>query len=631
MNNLFEKNIHALAQKDLAFAERVSRHIENDVPQLVQENGFYNFVYKNKNLHNPLNPLGEAQEIFAGASNEPVTIHLLFGLGLGYLFQVASANSKGTVIVYEPDLNIVKCAFKLVDFSRDIIKTNVYITDNLEDVCKYIYWHSNTQNTPLLLSTKTYRDLYGEKFNELVENLQRQIGRYNLDRKYTEEKFYTLSQRLFKGIPNLISYTPLLDLKDVYQGKTAVVVSAGPTLDRNIATIKKYRDKIVLIVVGTAIKAISANGITPDFLTIIETNDCSKQIQGIDLTSVNFITEPISHPHLANHSYKKIYSHIAANNPINAYWGELTGIDTTEYLSKGTVSYTAINAARILGCKKIVLVGQDLAYIEGQCYSKDSAYKDLVCAYNEIDKKWEIKAKDFDNFCASLGNSKDTNVQIRIAKKRLKDLNDSLYYVKGIKGDMLPTESVYAAFITPLSEYTKLYPDRKYINTSLVGAAIEGFENIPLEEALADAEEITDRGLNVDYKYDIPKIVLKLKAEMQSLRDLQNNIEVLQRQTKNLNNDIKRYRVPTPELLKTLKKVFLVYSEIHSKNKIFDIIIASERIAMDYEMKMTKEFNINNIQKLSDKITKFSCIANKKLSTIQNILTMTVNKLGDKT
>ena len=60
--------------------------------------------------------------------------------------------------------------------------------------------------------------------------------------------------------------------------------------------------------------------------------------------------------------------------PINHFWSEICGENIEEYWSKGTVSYNALNSARILGCSKIILVGQDLAYIEGQCYSKNSAY-----------------------------------------------------------------------------------------------------------------------------------------------------------------------------------------------------------------------------------------------------------------
>ena len=173
--------------------------------------------------------------------------------------------------------------------------------------------------------------------------------------------------------------------------------------------------------------------------------------------------------------------------------------DVEEYLSKGTVSYTALNCARLLGFSKIVLVGQDLAYIEGQCYSKDSAYKDLICAYNNESNKWEIQAKDFEQFAQAISPSLNPDVRISTAKKRLHNLNSSLHFVKGIRGDMIPTESVYATFIKPLEEYVLKFNDRKYFNASLVGAQIDGFENIALEDVLKDAELIRKADLNTDF------------------------------------------------------------------------------------------------------------------------------------
>ena len=108
MNNIFEKNINALKIKNTKLADKLLKHILTDVPQLVQENNAYNFVYKGKYLHNVQSPLGEAAEIFSMAENTPVAIHLIYGLGLGYLFQVASAKSQGTVILYEPSSFTVK-------------------------------------------------------------------------------------------------------------------------------------------------------------------------------------------------------------------------------------------------------------------------------------------------------------------------------------------------------------------------------------------------------------------------------------------------------------------------------------------------------------------------------------------
>ena len=234
MNNVFEKNINALKSKGIngeKLADKLLKHVLSDVPQLVKENNAYNFSYKGKLLHNPLSPLGEAAEIFSMCENTPITIHLVYGLGLGYLFQVVSAKSSGTVIMYEPDLNIMRTAFALVDFSNDILKQNVYITNDFSEACEYIYEKSNMKNTPLLLSTSAYQDLEPEKFNSMVTELQQVVGRFSLDLKYTRERFYSLILQIINNIPKLVHEVPIIEFKDRFKGKTAVVVSAGPTLD----------------------------------------------------------------------------------------------------------------------------------------------------------------------------------------------------------------------------------------------------------------------------------------------------------------------------------------------------------------------------------------------------------------
>ena len=623
MNNIFQKNINALAQKNEALARELLTYIPTDVPELKQENGAYNLFYKNQYLHNPANPLREAQEIFAMAENSPVAIHLVYGLGLGYLFQVTSLNSQGTVILYEPDLNIIRIVFNLVDFSNDILKKNVYVTNNLEQLSEYIYQKSNTKNSPLLLSTTSYRELNRENFASLVNELQQMIGRFGLDLKYTKERFWGLTRNLIKNLPNLVHETPIAEFRNRFTGQTAIVVSAGPSLDRNIETIKKYRENIVLIVVGTAIKTLYKHGIKPDILCLIEAYDSSKQIQGLDLSDVYFITEPTANNSLRQFEFKNTFSHIANNLPINDWWSKLTNIDIREYSSKGTVSYTALNCARILGCSKIIIVGQDLAYVEGQCYSKDSAYKDLVCQYNNETKKWEITAKDFENFCNSLSNSPNEEVRIKTAQKRLENLNASLYYVKGINGDMIPTESVYATFIKPLTEFTQTFNDRKYLNASLIGAQIDGFENMPLEEALKDSQKIESRELENKFQYNIPTITERLRTVKDGLKTAIDKLQEGQRLTKSLHNNLVRARNISPEILKLLKKISINYLDLSTnfanQNPLFEFITTSEKIDLDYEMKMMREFTFDSVNNMNEKLCKYYTNAQKRVEYINKM------------
>lgn len=623
MNNIFQKNLSILMVKNPKLAYKLQNYIPVEIPQLAQTNG-YNLVYKGKYIHSQNSPLAEAQEIFSYAKNEPVSIHLVYGLGLGYLFQVTSLNSKGTVILYEPDLNILKIVLSLVDFSQDFAKQNVFICSEFDEVSKAIHQKSGMENSPEMLVLPYQIDADEKGFEELVQKLQNIIGSYELDLKYTKEKFYPSLKLLLKNFPYLLEETPLAELKDVYKGKTAVVVSAGPTLDRNIEILKQNREKYVLFAVGTALKTLITNDLIPDFLSIIETFDSSKQLTGVDLSNINFITEPYSNPVLRSFKFKKRFSHIASNVPINQFWAEICGLNIDEYFSKGTVSYTALNSARILGCSKIILVGQDLAYVDGQCYSKESAYKDLICAKNPETGKYEITAKDFEAFANSLSNAQDIEKRRKTAKTRLENLNKSLYFVKGITGEMIPTESVYAAFVAPLEEFAAKFNDRQYINTSLVGAQLDGFENLDLKTALSDSDIVGKVDLNSEFEYDKAGILLRLREKFAELDEALKMIEDGNKYVKRLNNDLKRYKSATVEVLKELKKLSEIYislsTEFSEKSKLFDFITITDRIDLDYEMKMVEKFDVETVTNISSKIAKYFERAQLRIKEIKGLV-----------
>lgn len=629
MNNIFIKNIRALALKNAILANKLQTFIPTEIPNVVQENGAYNLLYKGKLIHNKINPLEEANQIFLSSENTKISIHIVYGLGLGYLFQLASLKSKGSVILYEPDLNIIWLAFTLVDFSNDILKSNVFFTSTQEELLEALHRNSGNENSPVLLSLPYQRESNPEEFDSFVKKLQNTVGMFSLDLKYTKQKFYPTLKFLIYNFKNLLKDIPLAYCKDLYKDKTAVVVSAGPTLDRNIDTLKKYRDKFVLFTVGTAIQTLYRHGIKPDFLCIIESYNSSDQLKNLDLSDVNFITEPFAHPAFRKYNYKKTFIHPSSNTPINHFYSEIFNENIEEYFSKGTVSYTALNSARLLGCSKIILVGQDLAYIEGQCYSKDSAYKDLVCQYNKETEKWEITAKDFDKFASEISNSPIPEIREDTAKRRLENLNNSLYYVEGINGDMIPTESVYATFISPLEEYTKMFNDRKYINTSLVGAQIDGFENLPLEKALESSELIPDSFDEIDFNFDAEKIKSNLKIKTEELKSFLKLIDECKKIIKTMSNDIKRYKVINAEILKSLKKLTTNYltlsSDYANKSKMFEFIITADRIELDYEMKMMQEFNLENVLNLMNKLAVFFENTEKRIQEIERLVNESIN------
>ena len=270
-----------------------------------------------------------------------------------------------------------------------------------------------------------------------------------------------------------------------------------------------------------------------------------------------------------------------------------------------------------------------MAYVEGQCYSKDSAYKDLMCKYNAEKEKWEIVPKSFEDFAKAISALDDPLQRNKVAENRLRNLNASLYYVRGIQGGMLPTESVYATFVKPLQEYVAHFNDRSYINASLVGAQLDGFNNLPLEEALKDTEPVGNINLTSDFQFSSSEFELNLKNKLLELKKVLNYVEDGKKIAKALNNEIKRYRVVSQEVLKILKKLSLNYLEISGNlagsSKLLDLIIASDKIDLDYDMKMMKDLTVENIMNLNAKLNLFYDNTQKRIVEIERLINESFN------
>ena len=108
-------------------------------------------------------------------------------------------------------------------------------------------------------------------------------------------------------------------------------------------------------------------------------------------------------------------------------------------------------------------------------------------------------------------------------------------------------------------------------------------------------------------------------------------IDEIKKIYKNISNDIKRYRNITQEILKDLKKLTMGYTTLSydfgSKNMLFDFITTAERIEVDYEMIMTKEFTIDSIKNISQKIFDYANSSEEKIKTIAKEIDKILGKI----
>lgn len=180
--------------------------------------------------------------------------------------------------------------------------------------------------------------------------------------------------KLLFDIKNNVKLTPDLS-------KTALVVAAGPSLDKTIRQIKEKLNQYFIISTDTAYSTLIKEEIIPDIVISIDGQTVSynhfihahntKTVFYFDLCS-NF-----SGAYNSKSQNKNIVFFRSGHplcNIINSYCK-----DSIPYIftGSGTVTIAAVDLANQFGFKKINVIGADFAYLDGKPYAKGTYLDNL--------------------------------------------------------------------------------------------------------------------------------------------------------------------------------------------------------------------------------------------------------------
>ena len=588
-----------------------------------------NLNYNGVPLHDLIGAEIEAKNVFSKVTNNPLMMHIVYGFGLGYLFQQFALKSKGIVLVYEPSLEILASTLEVADLSKELSRPNVYVFNDFENL-KCAYEKLRVSNSETVITfLPSYAKIFGEDLKIFASEMQKVMGRSILNENYFKTKLRPAVKLVCENISYLLDEPLLLDFKDVYKDKTAVVVSAGPSLDRNIETLKKYEDNVVIIAVSQATRTLTQNGITPDFVVCIEQFDSSTQFTGVDTSNSYLILEPLTNTAQHKMNFKKKISYPSCTSIANLIWTNYAKIDATPYISSGTVSYTALYSAMFLGCKNIILIGQDLAYCDGKCYS-NGTNRGLVCKENPQTGKVEIVVAEGSE--AKLKQSLYGNSAIKeedkdkLLQKYVENINAKLSYVDGIKGNKLPTTADYASFISQFEEFAKQYGNKlNLFNTSLEGAKINGFEDLPLENLLKNTEKLEKVTLNKVPNYNLNEIKTSMQKEIETLSSLQNLMLKAEKLVGNYERELeKNQNTLTPQAGAYFKQLMILYVDISQtysqQSLIYRLIHKSASYTISYNLRLHPVSDAKSIELIFGNLKQYFTGVSKEIKFIADTL-----------
>lgn len=606
-NPTLDKNLECIGRYNPQLKEKLSSlpYLTSKIELIETELREPNLSFNDSPLHSQSGAESEAKEIFNNVFDSKLSMHIVFGIGLGHLFKEFCDNSLGVIILYEPNIEILRVALELVDFSNELSRKNIKVASDyqeLKDVFEATYKYKAPVDMTFLNS---YNEFYKDEISQTFKNLEMFKTIFAQEFNVRRNRGMEFVVSVLTNFNNSLDTLPLGEFKDIYKGKTALIISAGPSLDANIEIIKKNRDKFIIFCVGTAFKALAKEGIAPDFLNILEVSNCSGQVRGYDLSAINLIVEPFTNEAFQTLKVKQKFLYPAVTTQGAQYWSHLTGIDISEYSSGGTVSYEAMECAKMLGFSKIILVGQDLAYVNNRCYSMNSNSSDVIMEINPQTNVPEFKVDNEEKLiddCTPIGNTITREYAELYAKGKVNATLDGLAYVKGITGEMLPTHKGYASFVEQFREFAHFNTNLDLINTSLIGAQIDGFKNLSLNQALENSFPFEKKELTSSFKYDKNLILDNLKKENDLLKQILKDFGAAQDVIFKLERELKRNNEITKDVLKYYKILLEIYDKItveyFEKHQMFNLITMTESLDLKYYADSTEdvgEIRIRNI------------------------------------
>ncbi|EOI0780589.1 motility associated factor glycosyltransferase family protein, partial [Campylobacter jejuni] len=191
--------------------------------------------------------------------------------------------------------------------------------------------------------------------------------------------------QFLQNIPSMLESIPFQRILSERKNKfeNAIVVSAGPSLAKQLPLLKAYQDKAVIFCADGALSMLEKEGIIPDYVTNLDFTDLAMKFfqNKENKTSLNMLS-CATHPSLVHFLDNK--SVVLRDDPLYQRFN----LNDFGYIDTGThVSHFSYTLALALGFKNIIMIGQDLAFDEeGNSHSKGFDFGEKFSGEENIDK-----------------------------------------------------------------------------------------------------------------------------------------------------------------------------------------------------------------------------------------------------
>ncbi len=482
---------------------------------------------KKLNYHSKYNPSREAeQQIIKLYKNESHVIAL--GFGMGYtseliLNKLPDLKMGPQLFIVEPDPFVFITALKYRDLSNILSDSRVQISLGSDADAIGKVWNATLDwsvlNGMAIIEHQPSKSRFSQFFDKLLEKMKylanRSRGNFitlmNVGWEFHRNNFMNLIEAF--GLPGAER------LFDKFINVPAIIVAAGPSLDKNMENLKKIKGRFPIIAVDTAYRHLLANGIKPDFVCAADSSyENSLDFVGVeDETEVTLVAELMTHPDIFKvFKGRKIITTFGGGlYPQISKFREPMG----SLICWGSVATMAFDLARKMGADPIVFIGFDLSFCDGRLHTRGSYSEDML--YESLHPFTSMENETADYICR----------------------RGSFKFI-GDNGELIYTDTNMKAYKDWFEDQFQ-HTNAKIINATEGGIVNNFVEKMSLDKAIdkyldkgVDVKKVFDICLNIPVNADYKGLYAFLSSRKDLIEDFYKKIAVVKPVLKELSDTI---------------------------------------------------------------------------------------------
>ena len=447
--DLFEAKYGVRLTIDADEAKKYSMGIAGNGEKVLYINGVLNG--EDLRLNSAYNPTYEAsrwmeKEEFVNRRTSVIMLGFSTGVFLWMLLNKMRPDTE--FFVYEPDEGLFSFVCGYIDISAIIMdpRVHLYVTSKQKDFLSEDLTGDAVTFRPEILRKVTPFYSRDEVFDSACQEVERIA---EATRNYRSERSrIALRCRLYSWNHMQKAYV-IRDLQGrIPNDVPAVVVAAGPSLVKNVEVLRRIKNHAFIICTDRAASVLAERNIMPDALISVDALKSAKYLD--DKLWENI---PLFCSHQSNSDTQKMFMGRCVYYHGLIYDQEILGKDIIEVNGLdqgGNVAGGAFVVCQILGIKTVVLIGQDLGFLNGKHHADDNE--------EGVDP---------------------------IAIKM----------VPGVDGGMVETNDMFLSFKDFFERQIAMNPDMRVIDATEGGAYINGSEVMSLSDV---ADMVSDKEFYLD-------------------------------------------------------------------------------------------------------------------------------------